>query len=219
MEKPFVRIVSGVTVDGKITLNRGVSAKDTLIIESDNVKRFLHEIRAKSDAILVGGETVRTDNPLLTVRYTTGKNPVRIIITKSLNLPEEANIFNKEAPTIIVTTQSSSLEKREFLRSLGVEVLVTRESHPDLKALLQKLTERNIKSLMVEGGSLINYFFIKDRLFDELILIQHPILFAGDSVPTLVGGEPLKDLNEACKLKLKDFLAIDDYLISIWRKA
>lgn len=113
--------------------------------------RYLHEIRAKVDGIMVGCETVRTDNPSLTVRYAEGKNPVRIIPCSTANVPLDANIFSKDAPTIIVSTLRAPKERIEKIRELGAEVWIVGEDLVDFDRLLPMLYERGIKSLMVEG--------------------------------------------------------------------
>ncbi|MGC8852880.1 MAG: RibD family protein, partial [Hydrogenobacter sp.] len=151
MNRPYVIIVSEVSVDGKLTLYRGASSKELMTLMDQEAYRYLHEIRAKVDGIMVGCETVRTDNPSLTVRYVQGKNPVRIIPCSTANVPLDANIFSKDAPTLIVTTKRAPEEKLEKIREIGAEVWVVGEDLVDFDALMPMLVERGINSLMVEG--------------------------------------------------------------------
>jgi 5-amino-6-(5-phosphoribosylamino)uracil reductase len=150
--RPYVIIVSEVSVDGKLTLYRGASSKELMSLMDMEAYRYLHEIRAKVDGIMVGCETVRTDNPSLTVRYAEGKNPVRIIPCSTANVPLDANIFSKDAPTIIVSTLRAPRERIEKIRELGAEVWTVGEDLVDFEKLLPMLYERGIRSLMVEGG-------------------------------------------------------------------
>jgi 5-amino-6-(5-phosphoribosylamino)uracil reductase len=150
--RPYVIIVSEVSVDGKLTLYRGASSKELMSLMDMEAYRYLHEIRAKVDGIMVGCETVRTDNPSLTVRYAEGKNPVRIIPCSTANVPLDANIFSKDAPTIIVSTLRAPKERIEKIRELGAEVWIVGEDLVDFEKLLPMLYERGIRSLMVEGG-------------------------------------------------------------------
>ena len=119
MNRPYIIIVSEVTIDGKLTLYRGASSKELMSIMTPEVYKYLHSIRAQVDGIMVGCETVRTDNPSLTVRYVEGKSPVRIIPCSTANVPLNANIFSKDAPTIIVTTKRAPQERIERIKEIG----------------------------------------------------------------------------------------------------
>ncbi|MFN3921679.1 MAG: dihydrofolate reductase family protein, partial [Caldimicrobium sp.] len=196
MNRPYVIIVSEVTLDGKLTLYRGASSKELMSIMTPEVYRYLHSIRAQVDAIMVGCETVRTDNPSLTVRYVEGKSPTRIIPCSTANVPLDANIFSKEAPTIIVTTERAPKERLKRIEELGAEVIIAGEDLVDFTYLLPLLQKRGIKKLMVEGGASINWEFIRLGFVDEIRLIHLPVIVGGENVPTLVGGEGFKSLKK-----------------------
>ncbi len=214
--RPYVIVVSEVSVDGKLTLYRGASSKELMTLMDQEAYRYLHEIRAKVDGIMVGCETVRTDNPSLTVRYVEGKNPVRIIPCSTANVPLDANIFSKDAPTIIVSTKRAPEEKLQKIRSLGAEVLVVGEDLVDFERLLPLLYERGIKSLMVEGGASINWEFIRRGFVDEIRLIHLPVIVGGENVPTLVGGEGFKSLKNLLHLRLRSHFKRGNHLITEW---
>ncbi|WP_028841875.1 2,5-diamino-6-(ribosylamino)-4(3H)-pyrimidinone 5'-phosphate reductase [Thermodesulfobacterium hveragerdense] len=217
MNRPYVIIVSEVTIDGKLTLYRGASSKELMSLMTKEVYRYLHGIRAEVDGIMVGCETVRTDDPSLTVRYVEGKNPIRIIPCSTANVPYNANIFSKDAPTIIATTKRAPKEKIKKLEELGAEVIVVGEELVDFGVLLPELYQRGIKILMVEGGSSINWEFVKNRYVDEIRIIHLPVIVGGENVPTFVGGEGFKSLTKVLKLKIQKFFQIDDFLISEWK--
>ncbi len=214
--RPYVIIVSEVSVDGKLTLYRGASSKELMTLMDQEAYRYLHEIRAKVDGIMVGCETVRTDNPSLTVRYVEGKNPTRIIPCSTANVPMDANIFSKDAPTIIVTTNRAPAERVQKIRSIGAEVLVVGEDLVDFERLMPILYERGIRSLMVEGGASINWELIRRGFVDEIRLIHLPVIVGGENVPTLVGGEGFKSLRNLLHLRLRSHFKRGKHLITEW---
>ncbi len=214
--RPYVIIVSEVSVDGKLTLYRGASSKELMTLMDQEAYRYLHEIRAKVDGIMVGCETVRTDNPSLTVRYVEGKNPTRIIPCSTANVPLDANIFSKDAPTIIVTTNRAPAERVQKIKSMGAEVLVVGEDLVDFERLMPILYERGIRSLMVEGGASINWELIRRGFVDEIRLIHLPVIVGGENVPTLVGGEGFKSLRNLLHLRLRSHFKRGKHLITEW---
>ncbi len=220
--KPKVIIVSEVSIDGKLTLAKGVSSKELMSLMDDDANKYLHQIRDLCDAILVGAETIRTDNPSLTVRYVKGTNPIRIIPTNSLNFPKERNIFDTaKAKTIIATSEKTYKNKKNFVEKLekkGVKFLICGKDTVDFEEMLKKLYEMNIKSLMVEGGANINWQFIKEDLVDEIHLIVVPVIIGGTDVPTLVGGEGFKSLENIKKYKIKDTFKLGSQIINIFEK-
>jgi len=215
MKRPYVIIVSEVTVDGKLTLSKGVSSKEIMKFMDEEANRYLHETRAKVDGIMVGAETIRTDNPYLTVRYVSGKNPTRIIPTSTADIPLDANILKKDFPTIIVTTEKAP-ENRVKALSEKVEVIIAGKEEVDLVKMMDILYNRGIHNLMVEGGSTLNWNLIKNGLVDEIRIIHMPFIVGGTDTPTLVGGEGFKSLEEVVKLKLRAHFMRGSHLITEW---
>ncbi|MEJ5172794.1 MAG: 2,5-diamino-6-(ribosylamino)-4(3H)-pyrimidinone 5'-phosphate reductase [Hydrogenothermaceae bacterium] len=215
MKRPYTVIVSEVTVDGKLTLAKGRSSKEIMQFMDEEANRYLHETRAKMDGIMVGAETIRTDNPYLTVRYVSGKNPTRIIPTKSADIPLTANILKKDAPTIIVTTTSAPVEKVNKLKEF-VEVVQIGKDDVDLIGMMDFLYNRGIHKLMVEGGSTLNWNLLKLGLVDEIRIIHMPFIVGGKNTPTFVGGEGFKELSEVLKLKLRAHFLRGSHLITEW---
>ncbi len=215
MQRPYTIIVSEVTVDGKLTLRRGRSSKEIMQFMDDEANRYLHELRAKVDGIMVGAETIRTDNPFLTVRYVEGKNPTRIVPTSKADIPLNANILEKHAPTIIVTSKSAPKERVKALEE-KVEVIFSGEDQVDLIEMMDILYRKGIKTLMVEGGSRLNWNLIKFGLVDEIRLIHMPFIVGGEDTPTLVGGEGFYSLNDVVKTKLRAHFMRGSHLITEW---
>ncbi len=220
MKRPYVIIVSEVSIDGKLTLYRGASSKELMSLMDQEAYRYLHEIRAKVDGIMVGCETVRTDNPSLTVRYVKGKNPIRIIPCSTANIPLDANVLNtEEAPTIVAVTEKADPDRIKNLKEKGVQILTAGDELVDFDLLLPELYNRGIKTLMVEGGASINWEFIKRRVVDEIRLIHLPVIVGGENVPTLVGGEGFKKLKNILYLRLRAHFIRGKQLITEWEVA
>jgi len=215
MHRPYTLIVSEVTVDGKLTLRRGYSSKEIMKFMDEEATRYLHQIRAKVDAIMVGAETIRTDNPFLTVRHVEGKNPIRIIPTRTANIPVDANVLGKDAPTIIITTEMADPKKIKELEDKA-EILICGEDEIDFIKLMEKLRQRGIKNLMVEGGSTLNWNLLKLGLVDEIRLIHMPFIVGGKDTPTLVDGEGFKSLQDVVKLHLRAHFIRGSHLITEW---
>ena len=215
MGRPYTIIVSEVTVDGKLTLKRGVSSKEIMKFMDEDATRYLHELRAKVDGIMVGAETIRTDNPFLTVRYVEGKNPTRIVPTAMADIPLNANILEKDAPTIIFTSERAPEDRVRKLEE-KVDVIRCGEEKVDLVKMMDILHKRGIKSLIVEGGSRLNWEMIKLGLVDEIRIIHMPFIVGGSETPTLVGGEGFDSLDEIVKTKLRAHFVRGNHLITEW---
>lgn len=218
MNRPHVIVVSEVTLDGKLTLYRGASSKELMSLMTRDVYSYLHSIRAQVDAIMVGCETVRTDDPSLTVRYVQGKNPIRVIPCSTANVPYNANIFSKDAPTIIATTKRAPEERVKKIKELGAEVIFAGEELVDFPYLLSELWNRGIRKLMVEGGASINWEFARLGFIDELRIIHLPVIVGGENVPTLVGGEGFKSLKKLLRFEFQGHRLIDGFLITEWKR-
>ena len=128
-------------------------------------KQFVHQLRSKEHAILVGTNTALTDNPALTTREITGRNPVRILIDFELKVPLDFNIYNNEAPTLIFNAIKDSEEKN--IRFIKIE----KENF--VENLMTKLYENQIQSVIVEGGSFTLQQFIDAGIWDAAIIIKN----------------------------------------------
>ena len=127
---------------------------------SEKSKKLVHSWRAEEDAILVGRKTVVADNPCLTVRTGKGKNPIRIIIDKELLLDIKSNVFDDQADTIVFNNiKSATIDKRTYLKA---------DFNNLNEDILNQLYNRNILSLIVEGGAITINSFIATNLYDEI---------------------------------------------------
>ncbi|SMP16884.1 5-amino-6-(5-phosphoribosylamino)uracil reductase [Desulfurobacterium pacificum] len=219
MERPYVMIVSEVTIDGKLTLAKGVSSKEIMKLMDEEANKYLHQIRAECDGIMVGANTVRIDNPNLTVRYVEGENPVRIIPSSKGDIPLDANVLNTSvAPTIIAVSEAAPKEKIEAFKEKGADVIVAGKDKVDFKELFKKLYEKGIKKLMVEGGSAVNWELIKNDLVDEIRLIHLPVVVGGDDVPSLTSGEGFKTLDAVKRFSIKRVFQCGNQVITEYQR-
>ncbi len=202
MEKPLVRIVCAMSVDGKLASIKGYSS-----FSSRQDKERLFKLREEADAVIVGANTILNDDPLLTSR---GKrSPIRVVIDGRLKIPLNARVVtDKSALTIVATTTKAKRSKVARLREKGVEVWILGDARVDLKKLVAWLATRyKCRVIQVEGGGQTNWEFFKEGLVDELQLTVAPIIFGGEKAPTLVDGEGFKGLEDCVRLELKSIEA------------
>jgi 2,5-diamino-6-(ribosylamino)-4(3H)-pyrimidinone 5'-phosphate reductase len=114
INRPYVTLVSEVTIDGKLTVTRGASSKLLMQFMSHEAEVLLHQIRADSDAIMVGANTIRIDNSFLTVRHVEGKNPIRVIPSSKADISPDANVLSPDAPTIIAVSARADRKRVRF---------------------------------------------------------------------------------------------------------
>ena len=215
MEKPFVCLVSEISVDGKLTLGKGISSKIFMTLMDHEAEVFLHKLRASYDAIMVGSNTIKIDNPNLTVRYVKGKNPIRVIPCSDGKILLESNVINKDAPTIIAVSEKAKAEDIGKLKEKGVKVIKCgTEDKVNLNILLNELWKEGIRKMIIEGGPSLAYSMFKNKLIDEIKLIHIPVIVGGVDTPSLVWGDAAKTLNEVINTKLKKFYMCGKNLIT-----
>jgi 2,5-diamino-6-(ribosylamino)-4(3H)-pyrimidinone 5'-phosphate reductase len=208
MNRPFVFINVAMTADGKIdTFERRGAA-----ISSDRDKERVDQLRADADAIMVGGRTLIDEDPKLTVksdglreeRVARGlsPNPIKVGIVTKANIKADSNFLNAgPADIVIFTTHQTSKEHLAQLKARRVDVYVDDADKVDLQGALVILKELGVERLMVEGGSTLNFELLRLGLVDEVTAYVSPMIFGGESAPTLAAGSGLKR-SEAIPLKL-----------------
>ena len=206
--KPFTFINVAVTADGKMdTYERHGAA-----ISSATDKVRVDQLRAESDAVMVGGKTLLDEDPKLTVKSEALRaervargltpNPIKVgIVTNAEGVADSDFLNFGSARVVIFTTDRTSKAQVEFLRSRNVEVYVHHSPRVDLEKALHTLHELGVKRLMVEGGGTLNFELLRLGLVDELTMYVAPMIFGGESAPTLAAGAGLIR-SEAVPLKL-----------------
>ena len=212
MEKSRPRVILSVamSIDGKIATKTGDSE---LSSKQDKVR--IHKLRSKVDAILVGSNTVKRDDPLLTVRYVKGKNPLRIVLDSNATIYHKSQIIRtcKKIPTIIAVSKKASRQNISKLKKHPLEIMVLGENRVNIKNLLRSLLKKKIKTLLVEGGGTVNWEFIKLGLVDELIVTITPYLVGGQNAITMVEGTGFSHIHKSIKLKLKKICQLGNEIV------
>lgn len=201
-KRPYVTMKTGVSLDGKIATAKGESQW----ITGEEARKDVHIYRHQHDAILVGVNTVLADNPHLTTRLKMGgKNPIRIILDTHLRTPLDANVVTDEAAkTIICVGRTVPREKTaQFEKKRLVEVVQMETESLIVSDVLDKLGERDIMSLFVEGGATVNDSFLRNGLINQFILYVAPKLIGGRHAPTSISGEGIHTLSDALQLEIK----------------
>jgi 2,5-diamino-6-hydroxy-4-(5-phosphoribosylamino)pyrimidine 1'-reductase, archaeal len=196
--RPYLVVYSTITVDGRLASKTGFSQLSCPY----DLKR-LHQLRASSDAIMVGANTIIVDDPSLRLKYVEGRNPDRIVVDGLLRAPLNARVFTlKTANTLVLTTGKASGEKVEALRKMGVEVLIIGNEPPiNMYEALSLLYKRGYRKVMAEGGGGLLWTLFKDNVVDELWLTISPYIFGGRDAVSLVEGEGFSSVEDAVKLE------------------
>ncbi len=214
--RPFVFINVAVTADGKMDTFERKGAG----ISSDSDKTRVLRMRAEADAVMVGGRTLLDEDPKLTVktdqlrleRKNRGQteNPIKVGIVTQANLKIGGNFLTAgPARRVIFTTSQSTAQQVSVLLEQGVEVFILGEKRVDLALALETLYELGVRRLMVEGGGSLNDELLREGLVDELFIYIAPMIFGGQTAPTLAAGEGLIE-SAALRLKLLDARVMDD---------
>ena len=213
--KPYVILSAATSIDGKIATSTGFS---NLSSKQDSIR--LHKLRSKVDAILVGKNTVLRDNPMLTVRHTKGKNPIRIILDSEGTISKTSKILqtSKKIPTIIAVSKIISKTNLNKLHQFPVEVIITGKKSVDIKSLLKKLSDKKIKTILVEGGGTVNWEFVKNNLFDELIITISPFLIGGNDAISFIQGKGFEKISKSPNLRLKSTKRLKNHLVLNYEK-
>ncbi len=216
--QPYVTLKVAQTIDGKIADADGYSKW----ITSEESRKFVHKMRSEYDAVLIGKNTALKDNPGLDVRLSEGRDPVRVILDKNLELDSGLKIFRKtDGKNIIVASENKKTDEESLNNSRlnDTEVLFVKEDESgnlNILDILEKLHNRGITSILVEGGGKVFSSFIRNKLFDEIYLFTGPkILGEGISSIEKIG---IGKMDKAMELKLKEVRQIGNDALLIYRR-
>jgi len=217
MEKFNSKIIlsAAISIDGKIATRSGDSK---LSSKKDLIR--LHKLRSQVDAILIGKNTVNLDDPLLTVRYSKGKNPIRIILDSRGTISNESKILqtSNKVKTIIVVSKKITKKNLQKLKKFPIEIIVMGENQVNIKSLMKNLRKRKIKTILLEGGGTLNWEFIKNNFVDEFFITITPFILGGKNAITLVQGEGFDKITKSHKLKLNWIKRLENDLVLHYTK-
>jgi diaminohydroxyphosphoribosylaminopyrimidine deaminase / 5-amino-6-(5-phosphoribosylamino)uracil reductase len=213
---PFVTLKSAMTLDGKIAPPPGESHNPTALgsssasagyITGEAARAHVQQLRHKSDAILVGVGTVIADDPLLTDRSGLARRRplLRVILDSGLRLPLESRLVKTANDDLLVLCSFAEEKKKRQLLDRGVQVQQiprsTSDGHPDLGAVLHYLGEREITSLMIEGGATVNSAALAEGIVDKIFFYYAPKILAGSASVPFANGRGWSRITDAAALK------------------
>lgn len=210
--RPKVILNCAASADGKIAL----SNRQRLKLSNNEDFERVHLLRNKYDAILIGIGTVIEDDPTLTInpKFKTAKNPVRIVLDTTCRIPKTAKILDGESRTIVAIgekTRTEPLQNAEIIKC-GIKEI-------NIQELLKKLWNKEIKSLLVEGGETVMWSFLNSGLFDEFNIFISSMVIGGKMTPTIAGGKGVEKLDDVLRLKLDDVQTLGDGILLKYSKS
>lgn len=208
-KQPFGILKYAMTLDGKIAATGGHSAWVT----GESSRHLVHQVRSTCDAVIIGGNTVRKDNPNLTTHGVTEHNPLRVVMSRRLDLPKDCNLWNTDiAPTLIFTENNSEISLQKELIDKGVEVITVAALTP--KIVMEHLYQKELSKVLWECGGTLAAKAIADGTVQKVMAFIAPKIIGGTSAPTPVGELGLSMMTDALQLRDIEIKAIDaDILI------
>ena len=201
---PFVTAKFAVSLDGKIATRNG----DSRWISGSEARKYVHYLRYTTDAIIVGANTVIADDPHLTCRYggkggEVRKQPLRVIVDGRGRTPSTAQVFSEPGRALLALSEFVEPEKKQAFAQAGAELLELPSSRVpvDLRILLKALGEREITSVLVEGGGVLFGSLFDCGLIDKVIVFIAPIIIGGEEAKTAVAGRGIDKVIDAIKLE------------------
>jgi len=197
---PLVTVKVAQSLDGKIATRTG----DSKWITSDKSRAYAHKIRCQYDAIMVGVNTVRKDNPRLDAWFSK-VHPLKIIVDSQLSIPQNANLFSGKSQVVIVTLPVRSgqeTENRNFLCAKA-KILEVKEKdgQVNLKDMMKRLARMDITSILVEGGGTLIGSLIDEGLVDKILCFISPKIIGGKDAIGSVMGKGIGRMDQAIRLK------------------
>ncbi|MBW4623453.1 MAG: bifunctional diaminohydroxyphosphoribosylaminopyrimidine deaminase/5-amino-6-(5-phosphoribosylamino)uracil reductase RibD [Cyanosarcina radialis HA8281-LM2] len=194
-QRSFGILKYAMTLDGKIATSTGHSAW----ITSTDARQEVHQLRAACDAVIVGGNTVRRDNPQLTSHHPQARNPLRIVMSRTLDLPTEAHLWETEvAPTLVLTEPGVDRSLQSFLQKKQVEVVELAPLTP--AQVMAYLYDRQLLSVLWECGGTLAARAIAEGAVQKVLAFIAPKIVGGSAAPSPVGELGLENMNEALVL-------------------
>ena len=225
---PFVTAKFAISLDGKIATRRG----DSNWITGEEARKYVHNLRYTSDAIMAGVNTVLTDDPQLTARCggtggTARNQPLRVIVDGKGRTPLTARVFGEPGKTLLALGKHTKQEEKTAFTRVGAELLElpSAEGLVDLEKLLKALGERGITSVLVEGGEILLGSLFDCGLVDKVVAFIAPLIIGGKEAKTAVGGRGVDKVVDALRLervrleKLGEDLMVSGYVAAKTEKA
>ena len=213
---PFLTAKVASSLDGKIATKKG----DSRWISSPATRQYVHQLRGEHDAILVGINTVLQDDPLLTVRHPDwDKKPLtRVILDSQLRFPTKSRMFDtlSRGDIFIFAGIDATAAREQELQNKGAQVFRVPHSDTglDLKTVLGTLGEKEIASVLVEGGGQTLTALLDGQLIDKVYTTLSPKLIGGDSAPSFYQGQGVETVEQTLRLnRIRTFNIGEDIIV------
>tara|TARA_Y100000589_G_scaffold277242_1_gene272171 strand:+ start:742 stop:1827 length:1086 start_codon:yes stop_codon:yes gene_type:complete len=193
------------SLDGRLGLKNGVSKW----ITNENSRSFVHKLRAEFDAIIVGGNTLRKDNPLLTTRGYKKKEPLRVVFTRTLNLPKKSKLWDtKLANTLVVYDGTSANE--ELLERIPANVAIAKVPSDDPKLISKVLAQKGYNKILWECGPKLATAAVQAGCIQEFVSFIAPKILGGDNCMTPFSDFKFTSMKDVLNLKMKEKFCFED---------
>jgi 2,5-diamino-6-(ribosylamino)-4(3H)-pyrimidinone 5'-phosphate reductase len=216
-KKPYIILSAAMTIDGKIASKSG----DPDLSDEQDWKE-VHKLRTQVDAIMVGKGTILKDDPKLHIKYYEHNGYHRVILDSSLSIPISSKVITYRPevyPTIICTTENVDQKKIKQFEKKNVAIVTSgREKRVDIQALLPRLYDLGIKSILLEGGGTLNWGFVELGLINEMRLTIAPWIIGGETAVSLVEGIGFERMKNALKFDLISVNARENYVTLNYKK-
>lgn len=214
--RPHIILSAAASLDGKIATKSGDSG-----FSSKKDKMRVYKLRTAVDAILVGKNTVRRDDPILTTHQVKGKNPVRIILDSRATISTKSRIIKtcNKIPTILAVSKKAPRKNLAKLQKFPLKIIVLGNNSVDIKKLLNVLWKLKIKKILVEGGGTVNWEFVNQNLFDEIIVTITPFLVGGKEAVSIIEGNGFSKITKSRKLQLEKILHLGNEVVLHYKKS
>ncbi|NES19419.1 MAG: bifunctional diaminohydroxyphosphoribosylaminopyrimidine deaminase/5-amino-6-(5-phosphoribosylamino)uracil reductase RibD [Symploca sp. SIO3E6] len=195
-QSPLGILKYAMTLDGKIAATSGHSKWVT----SQESRNYVHKLRSACDAVIVGSNTVLADNPYLTSHNPHLPNPLRVVMSRNLNLPMTANLWQTaQASTLVLTEAGANPDLQQWLKKKGVEVVELQLLTPS--QVMAYLYERQLSSVLWECGGTLAASAITDGTVQKVIAFIAPKIIGGKLAPSPVGDLGLATMTDALNLE------------------
>jgi 2,5-diamino-6-(ribosylamino)-4(3H)-pyrimidinone 5'-phosphate reductase len=216
-KKPYIILSAAMTMDGKIASKSG----DPELSDEKDWKE-VHKLRTKVDAIMVGKNTVLTDDPKLHIKYHQHDGYYRIILDSKLSIPISSKVITYQPelyPTIICTTENVSPQKIKEFKEKNVKIIKSgKGARVNVVKLMPELSKLEIESILLEGGGTVNWSFIKNQLIDEVRLTIAPWIVGGKDAVSLVEGKGFEYMKHAINFRLISVKHRSNYVILKYKR-
>ena len=204
-KKAFGVLKWAMSIDGRISLKNGKSKW----ITNEESRSLVHSYRAEFDAIIIGGNTLRKDNPLLTTRGLKNPEPLRVVFTKTLDLPSKSNLWDcNKAKTLVIYDSSTANEN--YLKRIPKCVEVEKVSSDNPELISKILAKRGCNKVLWECGPSLATAAIKSNCIQEIITFIAPKILGGENSMNPFGDFEFDEMHEVIKLSDSQFSLISN---------